>query len=96
MKITDLKLTITERKTVPWRGTGMGNVDTTGRAELGILTVSTAEFFELILPPERHQWGLAGDLTPDAQGYLHAPAKPGLGVELDWPLIKRHTTAVVS
>jgi len=43
MKITDLTLTMTERKSVPWKGTGMGNVDTTGKAELGILTISTDE-----------------------------------------------------
>lgn len=61
-----------------------------------IMAMPNTEFFELILPPERHQWGLVEDLVPDAQGYLHALAKPGLGVELDWPLIKKHTKAVVS
>ncbi len=61
-----------------------------------IMAMPNTEFFELILPPERHQWGLVEDLTPDSQAHLHAPSEPGLGVELDWPLIKKHTTAVLS
>lgn len=41
LKITNLSVAITERATQPWRGTGMGNVDTSGVAQLGIVTIST-------------------------------------------------------
>jgi L-alanine-DL-glutamate epimerase-like enolase superfamily enzyme len=30
-------------------------------------------------------------LEPDAEGYVYAPPKPGLGVELDWDWIDAHT-----
>mgnify|MGYP001562667334 FL=1 len=61
-----------------------------------IMAMPNTEFFELILPPERHQWGVVRDLTVDKQGYVHAPTAPGLGVELDWDAIRRHTTAEFS
>ncbi len=58
-----------------------------------IMAMPNTEFFELILPPERHQWGVLHDITVDKRGHVHAPTAPGLGVEMDWDAVKRHTTA---
>lgn len=39
-----------------------------------------------------HRFGLRGDpLVPDAGGLVHLPAKPGLGVDIDWDWIDDHT-----
>ena len=39
-----------------------------------------------------YRFGLKGDpLVPDADGMLHVPTKPGLGVDLDWDWIDDHT-----
>jgi L-alanine-DL-glutamate epimerase-like enolase superfamily enzyme len=38
------------------------------------------------------RFGLRGDpLTPDAAGMLIVPTAPGLGVDLDWDWLDRHT-----
>lgn len=48
------------------------------------------EFVEVIHPIYR--FGLKGmPLDIDAEGYVHLPPGPGLGVELDWDWIKDHT-----
>ena len=61
-----------------------------------IMATPNVEYFEHILPVERHQWGLVVDISVDEQGRIHAPAGPGLGFDLDWEIIKRHTTEVAS
>ena len=43
-----------------------------------------------------YRFGLVGDpLVPDAQGYLHVPSGPGLGVTIDWDWMENHTIEVV-
>ena len=61
-----------------------------------IMATPNVEYFELILPLERHQWGLVTDISADDQGYVHAPTAPGLGFDLDWDVIKHHTLRVAS
>ncbi len=61
-----------------------------------IMAMPNTEYFELILPPERHQWGLVEDISVDEHGYIPAPSRPGLGFELDKELISHHTTAIIS
>ena len=47
-------------------------------------------FFEVHSPEARQ--GLIGDpLAPDAQGQIHLPTGPGLGVQLDWNWVDDHT-----
>jgi len=41
-------------------------------------------------------YGLAEPFTVDADGYVHAPAGPGLGAAIDWPLINSSVTALIS
>lgn len=43
------------------------------------------------------RFGLKNDpLEPDTHGYVHVPTRPGLGVELDWNWLDKHTTKVVT
>jgi L-alanine-DL-glutamate epimerase-like enolase superfamily enzyme len=45
---------------------------------------------------EMFRFGLKGSpLEPDAEGYVHLPAGPGLGVDLDWDWIDDHTVGTV-
>jgi L-alanine-DL-glutamate epimerase-like enolase superfamily enzyme len=41
-------------------------------------------------------YGLAEPFRVDAQGNVHAPTSPGLGAEIDWPLINSSVSAVVT
>jgi L-alanine-DL-glutamate epimerase-like enolase superfamily enzyme len=57
-------------------------------------SVANCEFFEM--HHEMFRFGLKGaPLQADAGGFVHLPAGPGLGVELDWDWIDDHTVAVV-
>ena len=58
-------------------------------------SVNNCEFLELHDPMFR--FGLKyAPLDMDADGYLHLPAGPGLGVELDWDWIDNHTVETIS
>ncbi len=45
---------------------------------------------------EHLAYGLAEPLTIDAQGMVHAPNGPGLGVEIDWELINSAVERIVT
>jgi len=60
------------------------------------MAIRNCEYFEVLLPAESHRYGLVHDLAVDAQGLVHAPAGPGLGVEIDFELVRRNTLAVLS
>jgi len=44
--------------------------------------IKNCEFYEFLWPEWRY--GLKGYPEPDAEGYLHVPQEPGLGIEIDW------------
>jgi L-alanine-DL-glutamate epimerase-like enolase superfamily enzyme len=52
-------------------------------------------YFEVLLPVETHRHGLINDLVVDAQGLVHAPMGPGLGIAIDFDLVKRNTIVVL-
>ncbi|MAS33988.1 MAG: hypothetical protein CL610_08270 [Anaerolineaceae bacterium] len=57
--------------------------------------VQNGEFMEIIHPVYR--FGMVGNpLDIDADGYLHMPQGPGLGIELDWDWIEDHTIEVIT
>jgi L-alanine-DL-glutamate epimerase-like enolase superfamily enzyme len=60
-----------------------------------IMAIKNCEFFEVLLPDAAQKYGLAQDLTVDAQGLIHAPTGPGLGAEIDFALIERKRLAVL-
>jgi L-alanine-DL-glutamate epimerase-like enolase superfamily enzyme len=41
-------------------------------------------------------YGLTEPFTVDSGGYVHAPAGPGLGAGIDWPLINSSVSALVT
>ena len=59
------------------------------------MAIRNCEFFEVLLPIETHRHGLLNDLVVDEQGLVHAPMGPGLGVAIDFDLVKRNTMAVL-
>jgi L-alanine-DL-glutamate epimerase-like enolase superfamily enzyme len=59
------------------------------------MAIRNCEYFEVLLPEASHRYGLTHDLKVDAQGLVHAPEGPGLGVEIDFDLIRRNTISVL-
>ena len=61
-----------------------------------IMAIRNCEFFEVLLPAGAQKYGLAQDIEVDAQGLVHAPSGPGLGAAIDFDLVRRTTTAVLT
>lgn len=61
-----------------------------------ICALPNSEYFEILLPDDVQKCGVVDDLSVDAQGLVHVPKKPGLGVELDMDFIRANTFAVLS
>jgi L-alanine-DL-glutamate epimerase-like enolase superfamily enzyme len=61
-----------------------------------IMAIRNCEFFEVLLPAAAQKYGLVEDIEVDGAGLVHAPAGPGLGAAIDFDLIARHTTAVLT
>ena len=59
------------------------------------MAIKNCEFYEWILPEGVNQYALAEPFGPDKNGLLHAPMKPGLGVEIDFELIKKKTISIL-
>ena len=58
--------------------------------------IKNCEYFEVLLPAEANKYGLVQDINIDRDGLAHVPMGPGLGVEIDFDLIKRKTQSVLS
>jgi len=61
-----------------------------------IMAIRNCEFFEVLLPAAAQKYGLREDIEVDARGLVHAPAGPGLGAAIDFELIERRKTAVLT
>lgn len=73
-------------------GNSLNNV-----ANLHVLCgIRNTEFFEVILPDDVQKFGLIDDIEVAADGMVHVPQAPGLGVKINFELIRRNTTAVLS
>lgn len=59
------------------------------------MAVPNCQYFEVLLPVESHRYGLLNDWQVDAQGLVHAPTGPGLGIEIDVDLVRRKTITVM-
>ena len=55
-----------------------------------IMAIPNCEYFEVLLPDAVQKHGLVKDIEVDANGLVHAPEGPGLGVEIDFDLIERN------
>ena len=58
--------------------------------------IPNTEYFEVVLPDEAQKCGLINDLVVGNDGFVHVPTGPGLGVDIDFELIGRLKTRVLS
>ena len=61
-----------------------------------IAAIPNTEFFEVLLPADAQKYGLVEDLSPDSDGLVYPPSRPGIGAEIDFDLIERKQTAILS
>jgi L-alanine-DL-glutamate epimerase-like enolase superfamily enzyme len=61
-----------------------------------IMAIKNCEFFEVLLPAGAQKYGLTQDIEVDRQGLVHAFNGPGLGAEIDFKLIDRKKTGVLT
>jgi L-alanine-DL-glutamate epimerase-like enolase superfamily enzyme len=61
-----------------------------------IMAIRNCEFFEVLLPAAAQKYGLVEDIEVDGHGLVRAPGGPGLGARIDFDLIERHKTALLS
>jgi len=57
------------------------------------LAARNCEYFEVPHPKETLDFGMKTVIDIDAEGFVHAPAAPGLGYEVDWDVIDNSTIA---
>ncbi len=61
-----------------------------------IMAIRNTEYFEVLLPEGAQKYGLVEDIDHDGNGIVHAFNEPGLGAKIDFDLIERNKTAVLS
>lgn len=61
-----------------------------------VLATGNAGFHEVAYPMHEWEYGVLNPARPDADGLVHAPDAPGLGLELDNEMIDRLTRASIS
>ncbi len=54
-----------------------------------MLAYDNCTYFEQAVPFEPYEFGSRNFIRTDAQGYVHAPAGSGLGIEVDWDQIRK-------
>jgi L-alanine-DL-glutamate epimerase-like enolase superfamily enzyme len=54
-----------------------------------MLAAGTCSYFEQAVPVEPYEHATLTPIRIDGAGLVHAPAGPGLGVEVDWPALER-------
>ncbi len=60
------------------------------------LAISNCRYVEQIVPEDSFHFCLkTPPIVPDADGYVRPPAGPGLGYDIDWEEVERHTVRVV-
>ena len=61
-----------------------------------ILAIPNTEYFEILLPDSTQKYGLVEDLHADRSGMIRPPEGPGLGAKIDFDLIQRKKTALLT
>ena len=59
------------------------------------MAVPNCDFYEVFPCTGANMYGLQEDIQVDQKGLVYAPAKPGLGYEIDWALVKGEHTATL-
>ncbi len=53
-----------------------------------MLAHDACEFFELVTPYDKYEFGASAGFRPDTDGYVQATDQPGLGIDLDWDTLR--------
>ena len=61
-----------------------------------MMAVNNCEFYEVFPCTGANKYALVEDIEVDDKGLVYAPTAPGLGYEIDWDLVMREQTQVVS
>ncbi len=56
-----------------------------------MLAFSNATYYEQPIPYDSYEYGMRDVIRTQPDGYVHAPQKPGLGVEIDWDAMDKAT-----
>jgi L-alanine-DL-glutamate epimerase-like enolase superfamily enzyme len=59
------------------------------------MAIRNCDYYEHLLPSAIIEYGLVEEIEIDRDGLVHAPMKPGLGVEIDFALIERKKIGVL-
>lgn len=54
-----------------------------------MLAYDNCTYFEQPIPFEPYEFGSIDTIRTDGQGYVHAPSGPGLGIRMDWDVIRK-------
>ena len=54
-----------------------------------IMAVNNCDYYQVFPSSGANKFGLVEDIEVDDQGLVYAPEQPGLGYEIDWPLLER-------
>jgi L-alanine-DL-glutamate epimerase-like enolase superfamily enzyme len=60
------------------------------------MACANCDWFEVLLPHDLECYGLTENIVVDGAGLVHAPQRPGLGFDIDWDLVKRRTTGLLT
>lgn len=60
------------------------------------MAVNNCQFYEVFPCTGANKYALVEDIEVDENGLVYAPSKPGLGYEIDWALVKKEQTRVLS
>ena len=100
MRGTAVKLGITGLKKLCSLAEGFGlncEIGTAGNALLQaanlhvIFSVDNCDFYEYWMPQSAHQFGLVEEIVLNERCTISAPTSPGLGYEVDWHWVRRHS-----
>jgi L-alanine-DL-glutamate epimerase-like enolase superfamily enzyme len=61
-----------------------------------MLAIRNCDFFETPVPEGIFDIGTKDLIRIDKQGYVHAPKKPGLGIDVDWDYIEKYSIKTFS
>lgn len=59
------------------------------------MAIKNCDYYEYLLPEAIINYGLVTEIAVDAEGMVHAPMKPGLGVDIDFALIEKNKVGVL-
>ncbi|MFN8522005.1 MAG: enolase C-terminal domain-like protein [Chloroflexota bacterium] len=58
------------------------------------LAIPNCDWYEVLVPEERYDYGLRTYPNPGPDGLMRAPSAAGLGVEIDWDWVRAHEVAL--